>query len=140
MKAAVVRVSIGSFDANEVAIAEAKLVESKAKLESGIRAMRGNLGFFRNPPRKRLNVEREYLGHRRGRQANRDISTDARFGRNIRCAWRSLSTAHSQSDDCLGLGIGAIACVQPAGTSVGSGSEAEIAVAAWCVKYDRETG
>ena len=43
---AVVRVSIGSFAPEKAAVVEAKLVESKAELEAGIRAMRGNLGYY----------------------------------------------------------------------------------------------
>jgi len=43
---AVVRVSIGSFDPEKFAFVEAKLVESKTQLEAGIRAMRGNLGYY----------------------------------------------------------------------------------------------
>jgi len=43
---AVVRVSIGSFDPEKAADVEAKLIESKAELEAGIHAMRGNLGYY----------------------------------------------------------------------------------------------
>lgn len=46
MAAPVVRISLGTFDADKAAIVEAKLIESKAALESGIRAMRGNLGYY----------------------------------------------------------------------------------------------
>jgi hypothetical protein len=46
MAAPVIRVSLGTFDADKAAIVEAKLIESKAALESGIRAMRGNLGYY----------------------------------------------------------------------------------------------
>jgi len=43
MRAPVIRISIGKFDADTTAIVEEKLQASKARLESGIRAMRGNL-------------------------------------------------------------------------------------------------
>jgi hypothetical protein len=52
MGAPVVRVSLGTFDADKAAIVEAKLIESKAVLESGIRAMRGNLGYYAGIDRK----------------------------------------------------------------------------------------
>ncbi len=42
----VVRVSIGSVDTDKAAVVEAKLIESKAELEAGIRAMHGNLGYY----------------------------------------------------------------------------------------------
>lgn len=45
MHAPVIRVSIGKFDASKAAIVEAKLKESRARLESGIRAMKGNLAY-----------------------------------------------------------------------------------------------
>ena len=48
----VVRVSLGTFDADKAAIVEAKLIESKAVLESGIRTMRGNLGYYAGIDRK----------------------------------------------------------------------------------------
>ena len=35
------RVSIGSFDPKKASVVETKLIESKAKLEAGIRAMPG---------------------------------------------------------------------------------------------------
>ena len=43
MAVPVVRISLGTFDADKAAIVEAKLMESKTALEAGIRAMRGNL-------------------------------------------------------------------------------------------------
>jgi len=46
MEGRVIRVSTGSFDPEKAAVVEAKLVESKAELEAGIRAMRGNLGYY----------------------------------------------------------------------------------------------
>jgi hypothetical protein len=46
MNAPVIRISIGRFDAENADAVETKLVASKAGLESGIRAMKGNLGFF----------------------------------------------------------------------------------------------
>ena len=45
MRAPVIRISIGKFDADTTAIVEEKLQASKARLESGIRAMRGNLAY-----------------------------------------------------------------------------------------------
>ena len=44
--APVIRISLGTFDSDKAAIVETKLVESKAALETGIRAMRGNLGYY----------------------------------------------------------------------------------------------
>ena len=46
MTVPVVRVSLGTFDADKAATVEAKLIESKSALETGIRAMRGNLGYY----------------------------------------------------------------------------------------------
>jgi hypothetical protein len=46
MDAPVIRISIGKFDAAKAAAVEAKLKESKVRLESGIRAMRGNLAYY----------------------------------------------------------------------------------------------
>jgi len=46
MQAPVIRVSIGKFDADKATIVEQRLQASQASLESGIRAMRGNLGFY----------------------------------------------------------------------------------------------
>jgi hypothetical protein len=46
MAAPVIRISLGTFESDKAAIVEAKLIESKAALEAGIRAMRGNLGFY----------------------------------------------------------------------------------------------
>lgn len=46
MNAPVIRISIGKFDPDKVAAVEAKLQESRARLESGIRAMSGNLAYY----------------------------------------------------------------------------------------------
>jgi hypothetical protein len=46
MKAPVIRISIGRFDAGAVGLVEAKLNESRARLEASIRALRGQLGYF----------------------------------------------------------------------------------------------
>jgi hypothetical protein len=43
MKAPVIRISIGAFDADKIAQVEAKLRDTKAQLEPGIRAMSGKL-------------------------------------------------------------------------------------------------
>ena len=50
--APVIRISLGAFDAQKAAVVEAKLIESKAALETGIRAMRGNLGYYTGIDRK----------------------------------------------------------------------------------------
>jgi hypothetical protein len=52
MAAPVIRISMGSFDADKAALVEAKLIESKAALEAGIRAMRGNLGYYAGVDRR----------------------------------------------------------------------------------------
>jgi len=52
MAVPVVRISLGAFDADKAAIVEAKLMESKAALEAGIRAMHGNLGYYVGIDRK----------------------------------------------------------------------------------------
>jgi len=46
MDAPVIRISIGKFDPEQAAIVEARLRGSKESLESGIRAMKGNLAFY----------------------------------------------------------------------------------------------
>ena len=46
MRAPVIRISLGFFDADRAETVAAKLTESEARLEPGIRAMRGNLGYF----------------------------------------------------------------------------------------------
>jgi len=46
MPAPVIRISLGSFDADGASAVEAKLIESRAELDAGIRAMRGNLGYY----------------------------------------------------------------------------------------------
>jgi hypothetical protein len=45
MDAPVIRISIGRFDVGTASVVEAKLKESKTSLESGIRAMTGNLAY-----------------------------------------------------------------------------------------------
>jgi hypothetical protein len=52
MAAPVIRISLGTFDADKAAIIEAKLIESKGALEAGVRAMRGNLGYYVGIDRK----------------------------------------------------------------------------------------
>jgi hypothetical protein len=46
MKAPVIRISIGKFDADKATIVEGKLRESRARLETGIRAMNGNIAYY----------------------------------------------------------------------------------------------
>lgn len=46
MAAPVIRISLGSFDADKASAVEAKWIESKALLEAGIHATHGNLGFY----------------------------------------------------------------------------------------------
>ena len=46
MKAPVIRISTGKFDADIAAIVEKKLQESQARLEDGIRAMSGNIAYY----------------------------------------------------------------------------------------------
>jgi hypothetical protein len=46
MKAPVIRISIGKFDADKVAVVEKKLAESRALLETGIRGMNGNIAYY----------------------------------------------------------------------------------------------
>ena len=46
MRAPVIRMSLGFFDADNANIIEAKLAETRARLEPGVRALRGNLGYF----------------------------------------------------------------------------------------------
>jgi len=52
MAAPVIRISLGTFESDKAAIVEAKLIESKTELEAGIRAMRGNLGYYVGIDRK----------------------------------------------------------------------------------------
>ncbi len=52
MDAPVIRISIGRYDPAKAVQVEAKLKESKAHLEAGIRAMRGNLAFYAGMDRK----------------------------------------------------------------------------------------
>ncbi len=46
MRTPVIRISLGVFDAEKSSLVEAKLVETRERLAPGIRAMRGNLGYF----------------------------------------------------------------------------------------------
>ena len=46
MRAPVIRISLGVFDAEKSGLVEAKLVETRERLAPGICAMRGNLGYF----------------------------------------------------------------------------------------------
>jgi hypothetical protein len=46
MNAPVIRISIGKFDPDQAAAVASKLLESKARLEIGIRAMHGNLAYY----------------------------------------------------------------------------------------------
>ena len=46
MKAPVIRISIGKFDVDKAAIVENKLAESKARLETGIRGLKGNIAYY----------------------------------------------------------------------------------------------
>jgi len=52
MAVPVIRISLGTFDAEKASVVEAKLIESKAALEPGIRGMRGNLGYYAGIDRK----------------------------------------------------------------------------------------
>ena len=44
--APVIRISLARFDAKRAPEVEAKLLASRERLEPGIRALKGNLGFF----------------------------------------------------------------------------------------------
>ena len=46
MNAPVIRISIGKFNADKAALVVAKLNESKARHDDGIRAMKGNLAYY----------------------------------------------------------------------------------------------
>jgi hypothetical protein len=46
MRAPIIRISLGFFDADKADLIETKLAETRARLEPGVRAMRGNLGYF----------------------------------------------------------------------------------------------
>jgi hypothetical protein len=46
MKAPVIRISTGKFDADKATVVEEKLRESRARLEDGIRAMKGNIAYY----------------------------------------------------------------------------------------------
>ena len=54
MAAPVIRISLGTVDAERASVVEAKLIEIKAALEPGIRGMRG--------PQEHLYVQRQPLG------------------------------------------------------------------------------
>jgi hypothetical protein len=45
MKAPVIRISIGRFDAGLTPTVEVKVNEMRARIEGGVRALKGNLGF-----------------------------------------------------------------------------------------------
>jgi hypothetical protein len=49
----IIRISLGTFDPDKAALIEAKLIESKAALDAGIRGMRGNLGYYAGIDRSR---------------------------------------------------------------------------------------
>ena len=46
MRAPVIRISLGVFDANKTDLVEERLRASLGRLEQGVRALRGNLGYF----------------------------------------------------------------------------------------------
>jgi hypothetical protein len=46
MKAPVIRISVGKFEADKAALVEEKLRASRARLENGIRGMTGNLAYY----------------------------------------------------------------------------------------------
>ncbi|WP_158813130.1 hypothetical protein [Methylocapsa sp. S129] len=46
MKAPVIRISLGKFDPDIAALVEEKLNEMRGRVESGIRAMNGNIAFY----------------------------------------------------------------------------------------------
>jgi hypothetical protein len=46
MRAPVIRFSLGFFDADKADLIETKLAETRERLEPGVRALRGNLGYF----------------------------------------------------------------------------------------------
>jgi hypothetical protein len=52
----------GAFDPDKATVIEARSIEGKAALEAGIRALRGNLGYYAGFDRKNNNFERQYLG------------------------------------------------------------------------------
>jgi hypothetical protein len=52
MDAPVIRISIGKFDVGTASVVEAKLQQSKTRLESGIRSMKGNLAYYVGIDRK----------------------------------------------------------------------------------------
>lgn len=56
MNASVIRASIFFFDADKEELVERRLIECKAVLESGIRALRGNLSFTFGIDRANLSV------------------------------------------------------------------------------------
>ena len=46
MRAPVIRISLGFFDADKAGLIETKLAETRERLEPGVRALSGNLGYF----------------------------------------------------------------------------------------------
>jgi hypothetical protein len=72
MNAEVIRISIGKFDADIARAVEAMLQESKARLEGGIRAMRGNIAY--------------YVGIDRTNHAMHNVSV-----------WKSVTDAHQMA-------------------------------------------
>ena len=46
MRAPVIRISLGFFDADKALLLEAKLAETRERLEPDVRALRGNLGYY----------------------------------------------------------------------------------------------
>jgi hypothetical protein len=46
MRAPVIRISLGFFDTDKAPLVEAKLAATRQLLEPGVKALRGNLGYF----------------------------------------------------------------------------------------------
>ena len=83
MKAPVIRISIGKFDADKAANVEEMLQESRARLESGIRAMSGNLAY--------------YVGIDRANNAMHNVSV-----------WESVTDANQMATFAPMLALGAV--------------------------------
>jgi hypothetical protein len=81
MDAPVVRISIGKFDADIAPLVEAKLQQSRARLEAGIRAMTGNLAY--------------YVGVDRANNAMHNVSL-----------WTSVANANQMATFALMLALG----------------------------------